>query len=102
MLREMNSIPEFQLTETQYALLRQRMRSLYEHIRHHPALHQRYLWVGKGRPDIDPDIGTSLQPVRQTGESREVKLALKRKLRRAPSQEICKTDRQWGKQINNT
>ncbi|KAF8790070.1 uncharacterized protein LOC129960063 [Argiope bruennichi] len=117
MLREMNSIPEFQLTEIQHALLKQRMKSLYEHIRHHPALHQRYMWVGKGRPDIDPDINTSSQPMRQgrtsskrkrylsensSDQSHEVKSNPQKKAQMSfPSQEICKTDRQW-KQINST
>lgn len=59
-LREMQSQPE-QLSVSQYLLLRQRLRDLYDHIRHHPALHQRYLWVGKGRPDVDPDIRTQRQ-----------------------------------------
>lgn len=61
----MESQSEFQLSSSQYALLRQRLRDLYDHIRHHPALHQRYLWVGKGKPDIDPDIGTHIVAERQ-------------------------------------
>lgn len=61
----MESQPEYQLSASQYTLLRQRLRGLYDHIRHHPALQQRYLWVGKGRPDIDPDIGSPLVTERQ-------------------------------------
>ncbi|GFY66032.1 uncharacterized protein TNIN_393781 [Trichonephila inaurata madagascariensis] len=110
MLRE----PEFRLTQSQYALLRQRMSSLYDHIRHHPALHQRYLWVGKGRPDIDPDIDASLQPVIQSrtsskrkrylteNSSDEIKSNPPKKAKASfPSEEICKTNRQW-EQINST
>ncbi|XP_071043424.1 uncharacterized protein [Parasteatoda tepidariorum] len=121
--REMESYPELQLTEIQYAVLRQKMRSLYDHIRHHPALDQRYLWVGKGRPNIDPDIGTSLHPSRQSrgsskrkryliedtpeqiherNQSYESTTTVQKKAKLSfPSEEICKTNRLW-EQINNT
>lgn len=64
----MESQADFQLSTSQYALLRQRLRDLYDHIRHHPALHQRYLWVGKGRPDIDPDVGAPIVTERQVSK----------------------------------
>ncbi|KAG8188999.1 hypothetical protein JTE90_019011 [Oedothorax gibbosus] len=119
MLRELESVAEFQLSASQSSLLRQRMKSLYDHIRQHPALHQRYLWVGKGRPDIDPDIRTPPKKSRATSkrkrylseddsepatshESQASPASQPAKKAAAfPAEEICKTNRQW-EQINST
>ncbi|KFM73911.1 hypothetical protein X975_20414, partial [Stegodyphus mimosarum] len=111
-LREMETRPEFKLTETQYTLLRQRMRDLYDHIRLHPALNQKYLWVGKERPQIDPDVGTPLQAehlMRSSSkrkrylnnDSDDGELKANQKRVSFPAEEICKTHRLW-EQINNT
>lgn len=72
----MESQSEFQLSSSQYALLRQRLRNLYDHIRQHPALQQRYLWVGKGKPDIDPDIGTQIVAERQVSKKKMLERCL--------------------------
>ncbi|XP_054722076.1 uncharacterized protein LOC129231739 [Uloborus diversus] len=115
-LRELSSQPDFRLTTAQYALFRQKMNDLYDHIRHHPALHQRYLWVGKGRPDIDPDIQMSIREEKQNRGSSKRKRYLNndspepevsqpsvsKKIKSSyPAEEICKTNRLW-EQINIT
>lgn len=121
-LREMDLSPEFQLNEGQMVFLRQRMRGLHDHIRNHPALHQRYLWVGRGKPDIDPDepfISHQRNKMRRVSSKKKRYLvedstsenqsasetssstSEKRTTSTFPSEEICKTNRIW-EQVNVT
>lgn len=110
LLRELQSNSFTQFSKGQIQLFRQRMTELYDHIRHHPALHQRHLWVGKEKPSIDPDTnnyGIEENHNRRLDrtkvfESEEVRYVQKRnRPLMFPSEEICKTNRQW-EQINKT
>ncbi|XP_077494373.1 uncharacterized protein LOC144105031 [Amblyomma americanum] len=58
LIRDLGDSPVLRLSESQAEFLRQRLGRLYEHVRRHPALHQRYLWVGRDRPRGSPDEPT--------------------------------------------
>ncbi|KAH9380586.1 hypothetical protein HPB48_020366 [Haemaphysalis longicornis] len=55
LIRDLGDSPVLRLSESQAEFLRQRLARLYEHVRRHPALHQRYLWVGRDKPPVNPD-----------------------------------------------
>ncbi|XP_049511531.1 uncharacterized protein LOC119464520 isoform X2 [Dermacentor silvarum] len=55
LIRDLGDSPALRLSESQAEFVRQRLGRLYEHVRRHPALHQRYLWVGRDRPQASPD-----------------------------------------------
>lgn len=87
------------LSKSQLSLLREKLEKLPEHIRGHPAMGQKQLWVGKGRPPLSKDLEKKEKPA----------LAAKRKWvmhKRhgalvLPSEEICQTITQW-EQLNRT
>lgn len=119
LIRDLGSL--LQLTDPQADFLRQRLDRLYEHVRRHPALHQRYLWVGKDKPKMSPDEPPTTQnrqlsfKVKRTPQSPDVsrylpaKSGLPRGIKRNPpdippaplSEEICRTNTAW-ERMNQT
>ncbi|CAN7995442.1 unnamed protein product [Ixodes hexagonus] len=110
LIRDLGSSSLLQLTDPQAQFLRQRLDKLYEHVRRHPALHQRYLWVGKDRPNISPDE-TPAARRKQSKRSKvpEVSGPPPRGVKRNPpdialaplSEEICRTNTAW-ERMNKT
>lgn len=95
LVSELSSI----LDKSQAQMLKEKLVKLPEHIRDHPALGQRHLWVGKGTPPTSKD----------TDRKERHALAARRKLAMhkrdgallLPSEEICQTTTQW-EQLNRT
>ncbi|XP_064487934.1 uncharacterized protein LOC135400127 [Ornithodoros turicata] len=97
LVRELRS--EALLNDPQEQLLRRRLDHLYEHVQHHPAIRQRYLWVGRSKPILDPDAPQGKRPRRYNATSVSEK---KRNDQVLPlSEEICRTNTVW-ERMNNS
>ncbi|KAL1471545.1 hypothetical protein MTO96_023599 [Rhipicephalus appendiculatus] len=128
LIRDLGDSPTLRLSESQAEFLRQRLGRLYEHVRRHPALHQRYLWVGRDRPMDSPDEPPLASPARfetastlsKRGDSRQERSSPPqvpqggergsvRGVKRTPpetpiaplSEEICRTSTAW-ERLNET
>ncbi|KAL3250742.1 hypothetical protein MRX96_055390 [Rhipicephalus microplus] len=128
LIRDLGDSPALRLSESQAEFLRQRLGRLYEHVRRHPALHQRYLWVGRDQPVASPDEPPlasharleTASTVSKRGDSRQERSSPPqvpqggergsvRGVKRTPpetpiaplSEEICRTSTAW-ERLNET
>ncbi|CAG2119189.1 unnamed protein product [Medioppia subpectinata] len=80
--------------------LRKKLSSMSDYIASHPALHQRYLWVGPKPPPFDYDPDHYKLKEKDYSET-DVRKRNSGETEKFPSEEICKTTRQW-EQVNTT
>lgn len=87
------------LDKKQVQLLEEKLGKLPDHIKEHPAIGQKHLWVGKGKPPVPED---SEKKERHAMAARR-KFAMHKRdgALVLPSEEICQTTTQW-EQLNRT
>ncbi|KAI2798664.1 hypothetical protein RDWZM_004489 [Blomia tropicalis] len=85
--------------------LKRKMASMNDYISTHPALHQRYLWVGSTPPaEYNPDLHEITGYDQNTTRfvvKRKRNSGMSESKEQLPSEEICETKQKW-EQINET
>lgn len=91
------------LTPHQLSRLKHKLRELPDHIRDHPAIGQKHLWVGKGRPPMHgrKDAETTRKERHALAARRKWMMNKREGALSLPSEEICQTTTQW-EQLNRT
>lgn len=94
-VRELSS----KLDKGQVQILEEKLRKLPDHIQEHPAIGQKHLWVGKGKPPTPKD--TERKERHAMAARRKFAMHKRDGALVLPSEEICQTTTQW-EQLNRT
>ncbi|KAH7939779.1 hypothetical protein HPB52_017368 [Rhipicephalus sanguineus] len=95
LVRELSSA----LDKGHVELIKEKLGKLPDHIQEHPAIGQKHLWVGKGKPPASKD--TERKERHALANRRKWAMHKRDGALMLPSEEICQTTTQW-EQLNRT